>query len=181
MYNTASVTAVCHFPAMNQRRLFSGTSKFGTGVPLKRFPRYEQPMHMAYTGYLPPITFLYALRGGKKAKKKARKGRGRKKKIASAGLRVKLWPTSIHTAAHYYQSNYSRQVNSALIYVNPITFFYYLLNKKITSCFKWFMNTGSASQGKDLGMLKVKAGLMQEIPLAICGESFTHLISLFVF
>lgn len=43
------------------------------------------------------------------------------------------------------------------------------------------MTTGSASQEKDLGMLKVKAGLMQEIPPRICGESFTHLISLFVF
>lgn len=81
-----------------------------------------------------------------------------KEKKASPGLWVKLWPTSIHSAVHYYQSNYSRQVNSALIYVNPITFFFFFL-KKISSCFEWYMNTRSASQGKNLGILKVKIGL----------------------
>lgn len=81
-----------------------------------------------------------------------------KEKKASPGLWVKLWPTSIHSAVHYYQSNYSRQVNSALIYVNPITFFFFF-KKKISSCFEWYMNTRSASQGKNLGILKVKIGL----------------------
>jgi len=43
------------------------------------------------------------------------------------------------------------------------------------------MNTGSASQGKDFGMLKVKVGLMQEISSRVCGESFTHLVSPFLY
>lgn len=72
-----------------------------------------------------------------------------KEKKASPGLWVKLWPTSIHSAVHYYQSNYSRQVNSALIYVNPITFFFFFKKDLFVL---WMIHEYQVSiPGKELG------------------------------
>lgn len=110
MHNTGSVTVVCRFPAVNLSSLFPGTSEFATSIPPKWFP--SSPMH----SFVLPEEKEGGIKRGEGELKK-------KKKKASPGLWVKLWPTSVHSAVHYYQSNYSRQVNSALIYVNPITFF----------------------------------------------------------
>jgi len=67
MYNTASVTVVRCFPAMNLGSLFPGTSKMATGVPLKQFPSQH--------------SFVLSEGGGKKKKRK-KGGVGKKKRLS---------------------------------------------------------------------------------------------------
>lgn len=104
-----------------------------------------------------------------------------KEKKASPGLWVKLWPTSIHSAVHYYQSNYSRQVNSALIYVNPITFFFFLKKRSLRALNDTWI-PGQHPRERTWEFLRSKlVSHRKSLPGFVGGALLTSSLSLFFF
>lgn len=104
-----------------------------------------------------------------------------KEKKASPGLWVKLWPTSIHSAVHYYQSNYSRQVNSALIYVNPITFFFFFKKRSLRALNDTWI-PGQHPRERTWEFLRSKlVSHRKSLPGFVGGALLTSSLSLFFF